>query len=126
MNAAGKTLIPPQTPVRTKMDYNQTGRREGAERTSRQCQCIPAWARRSPAQASRRRIDRRRARHPADILAGLINDKGGEQQIGTAERILAEIINSDVALLVTFNQAIDGVLKSNQKARQNPKAFSAA
>ena len=40
-----------------------------------------------------------------DILAGLVADKGGEQQIGTAERILAEIISSDVALLVTFNQA---------------------
>jgi hypothetical protein len=41
----------------------------------------------------------------ADILAGLVADKGGEQQIGTAERILGEIISSDVALLVTFNQA---------------------
>jgi hypothetical protein len=29
-----------------------------------------------------------------------------------------------VALLVTFNQAIDGVLKNNQKARQNPKALA--
>jgi hypothetical protein len=28
------------------------------------------------------------------------------------------------ALLVTFNQAIDGVLKNNQKARQNPKALA--
>jgi hypothetical protein len=53
-----------------------------------------------------------------DILAGLIADKGGDQQIGTAERILAEIISSDVALLVTFNQAIDGVIKNNQKARE--------
>ena len=60
----------------------------------------------------------------ADILAGLIADKGGEQQIGTAERILAEIISSDVALLVTFNQAIEGVIKNNQKARQNPKALA--
>lgn len=56
------------------------------------------------------------------ILAGLIADKGGEQQIGTAERILAEIISSDVSLLVTVNQAIEGVLRNNQKARQNPKA----
>jgi hypothetical protein len=53
-----------------------------------------------------------------NILAGLINDKGGERQIGTAERILAEIISSDVALLV--NQAIDGVLKNNQKAQIIP------
>src|SRR6266498_3692094 len=60
----------------------------------------------------------------ADILAGLIADKGGDQQIGIAERILAEIISSDVALLVTFNQAIDGVIKNNQKARQNPKALA--
>jgi len=60
----------------------------------------------------------------ADILSGLIADKGGEQKIGTAERILAEVISSDVALLVTFNQAIDGVLRNNQKARQNPKALA--
>jgi hypothetical protein len=60
----------------------------------------------------------------ADILSGLIADKGGERQIGTAERILAEIISSDVALLVTFNQAIESVIKNNQKARQNPKALA--
>ena len=54
----------------------------------------------------------------------MIADKGGEQQIGTAERILVEIISSDVALLVTFNQAIEGVIKNNQKARQNPKALA--
>jgi hypothetical protein len=29
-----------------------------------------------------------------------------------------------VALLVTFNQAIDGVLKVDRKARQNPKALA--
>jgi hypothetical protein len=39
-------------------------------------------------------------------------------------RVLAEIIASDVSLLVTFNQAIDGVIQSNQKARQNPKALA--
>jgi hypothetical protein len=37
---------------------------------------------------------------------------------------LAEIISSDVALLVTFNQAIEGVIRNNQKARQNPKALA--
>ena len=52
----------------------------------------------------------------AAILAGLIADKGGDQQIGTAERILAEVISSDVALLVTVNQAIEGVLRNNQKS----------
>ncbi len=60
----------------------------------------------------------------ADILAGLIADSGGEAQISTATRILAEIISSDVALLVTFNQAIEGVIKNNQKARANPKALA--
>jgi hypothetical protein len=34
------------------------------------------------------------------------------------------LIASDVSLLVTFNQAIDGVIQNNQKARQNPKALA--
>ncbi len=42
----------------------------------------------------------------------------------TAMRVLAEIIASDVSLLVTFNQATDGVMQNNQKARQNPKALA--
>src|SRR5437867_13006342 len=56
-----------------------------------------------------------------DILTGLVADKGGEQQIGTAERILAEIIASDVSLLATFNKAIDSVIQNNEKARANRK-----
>jgi hypothetical protein len=39
-------------------------------------------------------------------------------------RVLAEIIASYVSLQVTFNQAIDGVIQNNQKARQNPKALA--
>jgi hypothetical protein len=35
-----------------------------------------------------------------------------------------EIIASDVSLLVTFNNAIDGVIQNNPKARANPKALA--
>lgn len=58
-----------------------------------------------------------------EILAGLLNDKGGEAQISTAMRILGEVIASDAAWLMAINRAIDGVINANQKARSNPKAL---
>jgi hypothetical protein len=58
------------------------------------------------------------------ILDGLIADKGGDQQISTATRILAEVIASDAAWLVVFNGAIDHVIQNNPRARQNPRGLS--
>lgn len=59
-----------------------------------------------------------------EILAGLIQDKGGENQIRTATRVLAEVIASDAAWLVAFNKATDEVMAKNQKARSNPRALA--
>jgi hypothetical protein len=58
------------------------------------------------------------------ILEGLIADKGGEDQISTATRLLAEVIASDASWLMAFNGAIDYVIQNNPKARQNPRGLS--
>ena len=58
------------------------------------------------------------------ILDGLISDKGGENQISTATRILAEVIASDATWLMVFNRAIDRIIVNNQKVRENPRGLS--
>jgi hypothetical protein len=55
------------------------------------------------------------------ILDGLIADKGGDDQVSKATRILAEVIASDASWLMVFNGAIDHIIQNNPKARQNPK-----
>ncbi len=57
-----------------------------------------------------------------EILSGLLADKGGAPR--TAMRVLAKIIATDVSLLVTFNDAIDGVIQNNPEAQANPKALA--
>src|SRR5215510_6486355 len=47
------------------------------------------------------------------ILDGLIADKGGDEQISTATRILAEVIASDASWLMAFNNAIDHIIQNN-------------
>src|SRR5262245_50721880 len=58
------------------------------------------------------------------ILDGLISDKGGDGQISTATRILAEVIASDATWLMVFNRAIDRIITNNHKVRENPRGLS--
>src|SRR5262252_4968134 len=55
------------------------------------------------------------------ILDGLISDTGGDGQISTATRILAEVIASDATWLMVFNRAIDRIITTNHKVRENPR-----
>jgi len=58
------------------------------------------------------------------ILDGLISDKGGDDQVSTATRILAEVIASDATWLMVFNRAIDRIIANNHKVRENPRGLS--
>ena len=47
------------------------------------------------------------------ILDGLIADKGGDDQVSTVTRIIAEVIASDAAWLMVFNGAMDHIIQNN-------------
>jgi 50S ribosomal subunit-associated GTPase HflX len=51
----------------------------------------------------------------------LIADRGGDEQISTATRILAEVIASDASWLMVFNDAIDHISRPTRKQR-DPQA----
>src|SRR5215475_6822053 len=51
------------------------------------------------------------------ILEGLIADKGGDDQISTATRILAEVVASDASWLMALNTAIDHIIQSQKLGR---------
>jgi len=55
--------------------------------------------------------------------SGTGSPPGGDGQISTATRILAEVIASDTWLMV-FNRAIDRIIANNQKVRENPRGLS--
>jgi hypothetical protein len=101
----------------------RNGRIKGQKRTSREHERLQAWL----AAIQKRREERVITEHEESvrqqILDGLITDKGGDEQVSTATRILAEVIASDAAWLVVFNGAIDHIIQSNQKVRQNPRGL---
>jgi hypothetical protein len=95
-NAAGITLIPVQTPVRNKMDHNQTGIL-GRYHAGKKGQSGPPGNanafRHGLATIERRRADGALTEEEqdirTDILAGLVADKAETADRHAAERILA-------------------------------------
>ena len=102
----------------------RNGRIERQKRASRQYERLQARA----GRYSKTREESITTEHEESIrqqiLNGLIADKGGDAQISTATRILAEVIASDAAWLMVFNGAIDHIIQNNPKARQNPRGLS--
>jgi len=63
----------------------------------------------------------RESRIKVQVRDVLIADRGGENKVSTAEKVLVELISSDVAWLATIDTVIRKVLKLNKRARVIPR-----
>jgi hypothetical protein len=102
----------------------RNGRIERQKRASSQYERLQAWAGGYSEAPGGEHYNRARGECQAANSRRLEADKGGDEQISTATRILAEVIASDASWLMVFNGAIDHIIQNNPKARQNPRGLS--